>query len=194
MKALLALLLAAVAAVAADTNLPPDRPALTIRAGFSIFLLRSNEFLYTNDVVVYDPPAKPGDAPTTMTCGWLTAKRGVDGKFETIIAHDRVKIDQGDNHARGNLAVYSGTNETVSLTGAFGSDGTNDFTLPVLFSRQGTNYGTMIIYERLNDKLSIKDPMTIIPQTSLSKGESGKTNSSATNKSRGPAFPFLNSK
>jgi len=191
---ILALLLATSASAirAADTNRPPDRPALTIRAGFSVFLLRSNEFLYTNDVVVYDPPAKPGDPPTTLTCAWLTAKLGTNKKFETIIAHERVTISQGDNHARGNLAVYVGTNETVTLTGGFGSDGTNDFPLPVLFSPQGTNYGTMIVYDRLNDKLSIKDPKTIIPQTSLSKGQSSLTNSAGTNKSRGPLTPFSN--
>jgi hypothetical protein len=194
MKALLALLLTTGAVSAAETNQPPDRPALTIRASLSIFLLRSNEFLYTNNVVVYDPPAKPGDAPTTITCGWLTAKRGANGKFETIIAHERVKIDQGNNHARGNLAVYSGIDETVTLTGAFGSDGSNDFTLPALFSPQGTNFGTKIVYDRLNDRLSITDPITIIPQASLSKGEGGNTNSAATNKSRGPLLPFSNPK
>jgi hypothetical protein len=190
MKALLALLLVVAAAIAADTNQPPDRPALTIRASFSVFLLRSNEFLYTNNVVVYDPPARTNDAPTTMTCNWLTAKRGLDGKIETIIAHDRVKIDQGDNHARGHLAVYTGSNEVVTLTGAFDPGDTSVPQLPVLFSPKGTNYGTKIDYHRLEDKLLIKDPVTYIPQSSLSKGESSRTNSAATNKTRGPATPF----
>lgn len=183
MKLFFALLLASSAAVvAAETNQPPIRPALTITADFSVFNLRSNVFLYTNHVVVTDPPAKPGDSPTTLTCRWAVARMGANRRLETVTAHEGVAIDQGDNHARGALAVYTATNELMTLTGAFNPDDTNTPALPVLYSSQGTNYGTKIIYDRINDKLYIERPTTIIPHTSLATADRSKTNSAATNR------------
>ncbi|HWN96995.1 MAG TPA: hypothetical protein VNT99_18340 [Methylomirabilota bacterium] len=168
--------------MAADTNRPPDRPALTIKAGFSIFLLRSNMFLYTNGVSVIDPPAKPGDSPTTLTCRWAVARMGPNRRLETVWAHEGVAIDQGDNHARGALAIYTATNETMTLTGAFDPNDTNLPPFPVLYSPQGSTFGTNIIYDRIQDKLFIGRPTTIVPQKTLSTGERGSTNSAATNK------------
>ena len=190
MKIFFALLLALSAASAAETNPPPNRPALTITAGYSVFNLRSNEFLYTNHVIVTDPPAKPGDSPTTLTCRWAVARMGVNRRLETVYAHEGVAIDQGDSHARGALAVYTATNEVITLTGTFDPDDTNTPALPVLFSSQGTNYGTKIIYERTNNKLLIERPTTIIPQTSLSTAERGKTNAPASEKSPKFTTPF----
>lgn len=190
MKSLLALLLALSAACAAETNQPPNRPALTINAGYSVFNLRrgAEEFLYTNHVIVIDPPTKPGDAPTTLTCRWAVATVGTNRRVESIVAHETVAIDQADNHARGALAVYTASNETVTLTGPFNPDDTNSPPFPALFSSRGTNYGTKIIYERLNDRLLIERPTTIIPQTSLS--DRNKTNAAGTNKGPGLATPF----
>lgn len=186
MKAFFALLLTLSAVAAAETNQPPSRPALTITADFSVFNLRSNVFLYTNHVVVTDPPAKPGDSPTTLTCRWAVARMGLNRRLETVTAHEGVAIDQGDNHARGALAVYTATNELMTLTGAFNPNDTNTPALPVLYSTQGTtqgtNYGTKIIYDRINDKLFIERPTTIIPHTSLATADRGKTNSAATNR------------
>ena len=178
MKAFLALLTVTLATAGADTN----RPALTIDAGSSVFDLKNNLFLYTNDVTVFDPPARPGDLPTTLTCGWLTAKRGLGGKLETIVAHERVKIDQGDRHARGALAVYTATNEQMVLTGAFDPANTNTPPFPVLSTSQGTNYGPKIVYDRLNDQLLMPEGVTtIIPQNTLSNTNRDKTNKSVLN-------------
>jgi hypothetical protein len=194
MKVFLPLLLALSAACAVETNQPPNRPALTITAGYSVFNLRSNEFLYTNHVIVIDPPGKPGDSPTILTCRWAVARAGVNRRLESVVAHETVAIDQGDNHARGALAVYTATNETMTLTGAFHPEDTNTPPFPALFSSQGTNYGTKIIYERLNDRLLIDRPQTIIPHTSISNAERGKTNSAATNRTSRFGTPFPTTK
>src|SRR5262245_49013700 len=120
MKTLGVLLLAGVATMAfAETNQPPQRPGLQITAGFGVFRLKENTAYYSNDVVVVDPPGKPGDPPTIIHCHELTALQGTnDNKLEKIIAHGRVTIDQGDTHARGNHGVYTSSNEWMVLTGA----------------------------------------------------------------------------
>ncbi len=194
MKPLFALLLSMIASVAGETNQLPDRPALTIKAGFSVFLLRSNVFLYTNGVSVVDPPAKPGDSPTTLTCRWAVARMGLNRRLETVWAHEGVAIDQGDNHARGALAVYTATNETMTLTGAFDASDTNAPPFPILYSSQGSSFGTNIIYDRIADKLFIGGVTTIVPQNTLSSAERHKTNASGTNKPRGFTLPFPTTK
>jgi len=180
MKFFLALLVAAGLASAAETNQFPNRPALTIQADYSVFNLRSNVFLYTNNVRVIDPPTKLGEPPTILTCRWAVARMGPNRKLESVFAHDSVAIDQGDKQARGALAVYTATNELMTLTGPFDPNDTNN-PLPFLASPQGTNYGTKIIYDRANDQLLIEQPKTIIPQGTVS-GERDKTNSPASDK------------
>lgn len=172
MKTLWALpLLLAASVFAADTNRPPARPGLEIKASFSIFDLKGNTAYYSNNVVLIDPPAKPGDAPTVLLCHELTARRSISNKLDNIVALGKVEIDQGDMHARGERAVYTATNEQIVLTG--GS--------PMLYSAQGTNTGDMIIYDRLNDKLFISNVTTIIPGASLTNASPASTN-----KTRGP--------
>jgi hypothetical protein len=64
------------------------------------------------------------------------------------------------------------------------------FKLPILFSLQGTNTGTEIVYDRLNDKLFITNVSTYIQGATLSNVEKGKTNSmNATNKTTAPKTP-----
>jgi len=189
MKALMVLLATALAAAAAGTNESTNRPALTINAKYSRFDLKNYVFLYsnvtsfaTNDVTVFDPPAKPGDPPTIMTCVWLTATRGAGGKIENITAHERVKIDQGDRAARGALAVYTATNEQMVLTGAFDPSDTNSSAWPVLFSSQGNLTGPKIVYDRLNNELIMPEGgTTFIPQSTLSNTNRDKTNKSVLN-------------
>lgn len=191
MKAFIALLSVAFATAAADTNGTTNRLALTIDAKFSRFDLKNNIFLYSNNVpvfdpsnnvTVFDPPAKPGDPPTTLSCVWLIAKRGTNGKIDTIIAHERVKIDQGDRRARGGLAVYTATNEQMVLTLPFDPSDTNSPPWPALFTPQGNLFGEEIIYDRLNDQLVMpKGVKTIIPQSTLSNTNRDKTNKSVLN-------------
>lgn len=168
-------------ALAAETNKPPSRPGLEITAKFAEFRLKDNTAYYSNNVVVFDPPAKPGDAPTYIRCRELTARRGVNGKLDSIVAFHNVEIDQGDTHARGQKAVYTGSNERMVLTGPF-----PPFTRPLLFSSQGTNDGTEIVYDRLIDKVFITNVTTYIQGATLNNAEKGKTNSASTNKSTAP--------
>jgi len=176
MKILLAWLSLTAAVAAADSNPSTNRPALTIDAGFSRFDLKSNFFLYSNGVTVFDPPARSGEAPTIMTCKWLTAQRGTNGRLELIVAHESVDMVQGDKNGRGGLAVYTATNELMTLTEAFDPADTN-MPMPVLFSPQGTQTGPEIVYDRLHDQLIMpKGVKTIIPQSTLD-AQRGKTNS-----------------
>ena len=191
MKALLALFAVTLVATAADLDKATNRPALTIDAKFSLFDLKNYIFIYsnnipgsdpTNDVVVFDPPAKPGDPPTLLTCVWLVATRGTNGRIESITAHERVKIDQGDRRARGALAVYTATNEQMVLTGPFDPADTNSPPWPALFSPQGNLYGEEIVYDRLRDQLIMpKGVKTIIPQSTLSSTNRDKTNKAVLN-------------
>ena len=186
-------LMVGTAALAAEidvtqTNKP--RPALEITAGFAEFRLKENTAYYSNDVVVTDPPSKPGDAPTIIHCRELTAVRGAAGKLDTIVAQHDVQIDQGDNHARGQLAVYTATNEWLVLTGGF-----PPYPLPILYSSQGTNAGTVIVYDRLHDKLFITNATTVIPGATISKANQRGTNSPILNdkltpRKAPPATPF----
>lgn len=175
MKSLVFLLFAAGSLLGVETNRPPARPGLEITATFGEFHLKDNTAYYSNNVVVVDPPAKPTDPPTIMKCHELTARRNANGKIDNIVALGSVQMDQGDNHARGHRAVYTGTNEIMVLTGAFDPADTNR-PLPQLYSSQGTNYGTRIIYDRLNDKLRIEEVKTIIPSSTLSTADRAKTN------------------
>ena len=178
------LLLFVSAALAAETNKPPSRPGLEITAKFAEFRLKDNTAYYSNNVVVVDPPARTNDAPTIIHCQELTARRGESGKLDTIEAVHNVEIDQGDTHARGQRAFYTATNELMVLTGAY-----PPFKLPILFSLQGTNTGTEIVYDRLHDKLFITNVSTTIQGATLATAEKGKTNSAATNKTAAPKNP-----
>ena len=68
MKASFFLLLLCAGIATAETNQLPSRPGLKIDAGFGRFNLKENTFFYSNNVVVVDPPAKPGDPPTIIRC------------------------------------------------------------------------------------------------------------------------------
>jgi lipopolysaccharide export system protein LptA len=193
MKALcLCSLLAASAALAAETALTPTnepaaraqtnkalaRPALEIKAPFAEFHLKENTVFYSNNtefqsnnVVVIDPPSKPGDPPTIIRCRELRAKRNAAGKLDSIVASYEVEIDQGDDHARGQQAVYTATNEVMVLTGAY-----PPHPQPILFSSKGTNMGTEIVYDRARDKLFITNATTVIPSTTLSSTNSIMSN------------------
>jgi lipopolysaccharide export system protein LptA len=178
MKAFLILSLATCCAMAADSNQPPARPGLEIKSRFAEFRLKENVAYYSNNVVVVDPPAKPGDPPTIIHCHELTATRNASGKPDKIIADGRVEIDQGETyHARGNHAIYTATNEWMVLTGAYDPADKN-LRRPYLYSSQGTNHADEIVYDRLNDKMFFKEVSTYIPGSALKNTNSpaGATN------------------
>ena len=169
--------------MAADTNQFPTRPGLVITADFAEFRLKEGIFYYSNNVVVTDPPAKPGGPPTILKCGEATARRSLDNKFDSIVALHAVQIEQGPDRARGQRAVYTRSNEWMVLTGPFNPGDTN-FPRPYLIRAQDTMEADRIVYDRLNGKIFYDNPKTVI----LSRGN---TNAASTNKSGAKSqFPF----
>ena len=185
MKAPGVLFLMSLAVAAANTNQPPSRPGLKIEAKFGEFRLKDNTVYYSNNVVVVDPPAKPGDAPTIIHCQELTATRGTNGRLERIVATTRVMIDQGENHARGDKAVYTSTNEQMVLTGAFDLTDTNAPTRPYVFSSQGRSVADAIIYDRLNNRIGFEGSVATDISAATLKN-TGTNSSTSTNKARPP--------
>jgi hypothetical protein len=155
---------------------PPNRPGLEIFAEWMEADLKTKSILYSNNVVAIDQPQRVGELPTILRCRVLT--RTNDGRYDIIIAEGDVEIDQGDIHARGQLARYTSETERLELTGPF-----RDSPLPLLYSTQGTNAnstvitnaGDRIVYDRRNGKLTIDKPRTFVPSSTLSRG----TNSGA---------------
>ena len=182
MKSLLAVSLVATARLtAAEMEIPPARPGLTITAGINILNLnKSNDMqvLYSNNVLVTYPPKKTNDPVTYLRCVWLTGRRGTNGQLEEIIAHERVALDSGERHARGNYAVYTATNEMLSLVGAFDPADTAR-PLPYIYTPEGTNQGKAIIYDRKRELITTLEAITDLrPETlkSVSPTSSGATN------------------
>ena len=174
MKTLLAVSLVATARLtAAEMEIPPARPGLTINAESSILMLKSNIVIYSNNVVVVDPPSKPGDDPMILKCVWMTGRRDTNGGIQEIEAHGRVSIDKGTIHARANYAIYTATNEVMAMVGAYDPSNTN-WPKPYIFTSAGpkstfvvTNSGDAIIYDRMRDELRTVNAETFVPGASL---------------------------
>ena len=183
MKTFWAFSLFMVAAIlpAADTNSPPAnrppaRPGLEIKASFSIFDLKARTVFYSNNVVLVDPPAKPGDAPTVLLCQELTARSNASNKIDTIVAERDVQIDRGDMHARGERAVYTTTNEQFVLTGG----------QPTITTPQGTSTGDKIIYDRIKDKIFFVSNVTTTASGAALTNANSHADPASTNKTRAP--------
>ncbi|HEY0549344.1 MAG TPA: LptA/OstA family protein [Verrucomicrobiae bacterium] len=174
MKTLVAVSLVATAKLtAAEMEIPPARPGLTINAESSILMLKSNIVIYSNNVVVVDPPSKPGDDPMILKCVWLTGRRDTNGGIQEIEAHGKVSIDKGTIHARANYAIYTATNELMAMVGAYDLSNTN-WPKPYVFTSAGpkssfvvTNSGEAIIYDRIRDELRTVNAETIVPGATL---------------------------
>lgn len=189
MKTLVAVSLVATARLtAAEMEIPPARPGLTIRADFNVLMLKSNIVIFSNNVVVIDPSEKPGEPPMILKCVWLTGRRDASGKIEEIEAHERVEIDQGTVHARGNYARYSATNELIALVGMFDPKDTNNPD-PYVYSFQSTNSptamtnsGDAIIYDRVLNRLStLGNTRVVVPGAALKSAGPFATPGTATN-------------
>ena len=186
-RPLLAVTLLATARLsAAEMEIPPARPGLTIKAGLNILNLKSNEVLYSNNVLVTYPPRRTNDPVTYLRCDWATGKLGTNRQPEEIIAHGRVALDSGDKHARGNYAIYTATNEWFTLVGPFDPADTNR-PLPYVILPEGTQEGTAIIYDRRNGRLRTLDAITHINAEALKSVTS--TNRSSTNVADRPKNP-----
>jgi lipopolysaccharide export system protein LptA len=179
---------------AAEMEIPPARPGLTINAEFNTLIRKSNMVIFRTNVVVIDPSSKPGEAPMILTCDWLVGKQGDTGKFSEIEAHERVTIDKGGTHARGNYAIYTATNELMALVGAFDPADTNH-PHPYLFYYPNTNSpsaitnsGKAIIYDRVKDELSsFGGVITEVPGTTLKSSPAINATANPTN--RAPKIP-----
>jgi hypothetical protein len=155
-----------VPAVPPPLEQPPERLGLEITADLTVVMLRSNMVFYSNNVVVFDAPSKPGAPATVLHCRELTASRTPSGQVDQIVAVGDVQVEQGDLQGRGQRAVYSGSNDVLVLTGAWPHEPWNSPT-PLLFSTNGTLTGAEIRYERLTDKLFIPQGRTYIHQSAL---------------------------
>lgn len=175
---------------AVDEEKPPARPGLQINAKYAEIRLKENTAYYSNEVIIVDPPLKPGDPPTTIQCRELIATRRPDGNHDTIVAVGAVRIDQGELHARGHQAVYTSTNEAMVLTGAFDPGDTNH-PLPYIYSEgQGTTSAGQITYDRLRAKIFFhSNVVTEVNSTSLSKTNQQAVGSGTkSNKTRAPGL------
>ena len=147
------------AALAATvTNAPTELRATEIQSKSCQFFMRSNVFIYRDDVHIDNPQMK-------LACELLTveAPKMTNGnRFNRATAETNVVIDwvddNGTNHATSDMAVYtyvitnlaSGaaephfeTNATIVLTGN-----------PVVTNQSTIVYGDPIIWDRINGKIS----------------------------------------
>jgi hypothetical protein len=191
MKPLMAVTLLATARLtAAEIELAPTRPGLTITSQVSVLHIRSNEVFYSNNVLVTYPPTKTNEPVTYLRCDWGTGKFGANGQIQEMVAHGHVAIDKGDRHGRGNYAVYTGTNELLAIVGAYDpKDPVRP--RPYLYTTQLTNgvevvkmriSGNAIIYDHRNDTLTTQGDSLIELDTDQMK----VTSPSSTNAPRAP--------
>lgn len=173
--------LPAVPKVPAPLEQPPSRPGLQIWAEVMEVMLNSNAVHYsrsnnssTNRVVVVDPAPKTNEAPTILHCNDLMARRGTNGRIDTIVADGNVEMQQGTNYACGQHAVYYGETEKFVLTGALAPQ-----PLPMLVTSGVTNWGDEIIYDRVLNKLTIRNVKTEIPQSTLQRVNGNENTNSA---------------
>jgi lipopolysaccharide transport protein LptA len=144
MKKLLPLLLCLALGAAGDPDGPPARKGdLHIESDSFEHDGPSRTVKFIGNVTVVDPPSKPGEFETRLTCQTLTVKRSeAEGRIESIVADGAVDIVQGPNRAQGAKAVYNALTEIVELTGD-----------PVLTMPQGNLRSPVVILDRKNNKL-----------------------------------------
>jgi hypothetical protein len=176
---------------------PPQGVGLRIFADNTTAFLKTNLVIFsssgTNKVIAIYPPAKTNDAPAILRCRQLTAKKLSSGKMDFVDADGDVELDQGEDRARGQHAIYHGTNDQVELTGAWRGwvnlGDTNvflDSTQPILYAGKVWNRGDKIIYDHTEGKLFIRsNVVTDIPDGVLRKAQ---TNNPAAPKTSAP-FP-----
>ncbi len=102
-----------------------------------------NGFEYLAPKAVYQGNVRVTDPRMKLTCELLTVYFETNsGRIDTIIAERNVAIRQQDTVATGAQAVYTATNDIVTLSGN-----------AVLDTPQGLLRGALIILDRKNNKL-----------------------------------------
>ncbi len=142
---------------------PTPRPPTRIEAdGPADFDLISRRMIYRDHVRVDDPELK-------LHCEWLAADLPQDGRHVTnIVAETNVVIDFADEkgqpyHATGDKLVYhyhaqaGVTNETITLTGNPAQ----------IEDAMGTQTGDEIVWDRVNNRLSIPRNAQMISRQNL---------------------------
>ena len=166
------------AATNANVVLPPKpRPPTRIEAdGPADFDLTGRRMIYRNHVRVDDPEMK-------LSCEWLTADLPQDGGHVTnIVAETNVVIDFTDDkgqpyHATGDKVVYfyqvqgGVTNETITLTANPAQ----------IEDALGTQTGDEIIWDRVNNRLSIPRNAKLVSHQNLNGSVSATNSLPATN-------------
>jgi hypothetical protein len=164
MKSLVAASLVATARLtAAEMEIPPQRPGVTITAGVNMVFFKTNHLvILSNGVLVTYPSPKTNEPTTYLRSEWATARRGTNGEWEEVVAQGRVALDKGSQHARGNYAIYTASNDMVSLVGTYDPKQTN-YLRPYLYESLWTNgvevikwvsKGDAIIYNRRAEMLT----------------------------------------
>ena len=151
---------------------PKPRPPTVIEAdGPADFDLTHHQVIYRRNVRVDDPDMK-------LRCEWLAADLPqAGGRVNHIVAETNVVIDFADEkgqpyHATGDKVVYfyqvqgGVTNETITLTG----------NPPQIEDALGTQTGDEIIWDRVNNRLSIPRNAKMVSHQNLNGAVSG-TNS-----------------
>lgn len=148
----------------ANVVLPPKpRPPTRIEAeGPADFDLTGRRMIYRDHVRVDDPEMK-------LSCEWLAADLPPDGGHVTnIVAETNVVIDFADEkgqpyHATGDKAAYfyhvqgGVTNETITLTGNPAQ----------IEDALGTQTGDEIIFDRVNNRVSIPKNAKMVSRQNL---------------------------
>jgi lipopolysaccharide transport protein LptA len=172
----------------AQTNvtgtLPTPRGPTLITSDSADFDLSGHEATYHGHVRVDDPQMK-------LACERLVADVPQSGgHVNHIVAETNVVIDFLDNRGRtnratGDKAVYvyadqgGTTNETVTLTGN-----------PQMENEQGTLTGDVIVWDRLNNRLSASNQKMILRQNF--SGAAAQTNAPEPNKTNLPPGTIQN--
>jgi lipopolysaccharide transport protein LptA len=164
------------AATNANVVLPPKpRSPTRIEANRADFDLATREATYFENVRVDDPDMK-------LRCEWLAANLPqAGGHVDHIVAKTNVVIDFTDEkgqpvHATGEKAVYSYqvqggvTNETITLTGN-----------PQIEDALGTQTGDEIVWDRVNNRMSIPRNAKMVSRQNLNGAMSGTNSPPATN-------------
>ena len=155
---------------------PKPRPPTRIEADRADFDLATREVSYLGSVRVDDPDMK-------LHCEWLAANLPqAGGRVDHIVAETNVVIDFVDEkgqpyHATGDKAVYfyqvqgGVTNETITLTANPAQ----------IEDALGTQTGDEIIFDRVNNRVSIPKNAKMVSRQNLNGAMSGTNSPPASN-------------
>jgi lipopolysaccharide transport protein LptA len=122
---------------------PAAEPGKRAGATNEMVIECDNGFEYLAPKAIYQGNVRVTDPQMKLTCELMTVFFQTNsGRIDTIIAENNVAIRQQDTVATGERAVYTATNDIVTLSGN-----------AVLDTPQGLLRGALIILDRKNNKL-----------------------------------------